>query len=210
MYVPTKTLPDSIRKALRSVGYGKADIDVKIGDHFMAPSSYGAGHRAQVIVVDLVSGRMQHETGSWGGQNIFQARPVDEPGGRSRLPPGFIALTSGMTGIWHLHVHPENAAKFLPEAAEVTPRQKWILYTFNALTSAGRKNEWDRAGRHAPHPEELQELLDRGLLKANKAGAMQITTDGKNVFRGLERPRLVPRETVTAEDVMRGVKVIKP
>jgi hypothetical protein len=43
MYVPVKTLPDSIRSALRSAGYGGADIDVTVGETFTAPAPTARG-----------------------------------------------------------------------------------------------------------------------------------------------------------------------
>ena len=206
-YVIVKELPESIRAALRAVGYGKKDIDVEVGEMFAAPLAYGTGHRAQVVVVHLASGSTKETHGAWGGENAFSRNPVDQFGAKSVLPEGFVALTSGMTGIWHLHVNPANAAKLLPEASAVTPREKWILYTFKSLTSAGRKSEWEYAGKDRPHADEVAALEARGFLKTNKAGSTSITTDGKNVFKGFEQPRMVPRETVTADDILRGAGV---
>jgi hypothetical protein len=101
MYVLVKDLPDSIRSTLRSLGYGRADIEVKVGTSFDAPSAYGAGHRARAYVVELATGRTTGTEGAWGGGNPFTDLPVDQ-GGYSPLPPGFAALTSGYTGIWRL------------------------------------------------------------------------------------------------------------
>jgi hypothetical protein len=141
MYVLVKELPTAIQRALKSVGYGRKDIDVEVAESFRAPGSYGAGHRGQVIVVNLSTGESQYEAGSWGGSNPFEQRAVDEPSGVSPLPPGFVALTSGHTKIWHLHVNPANAANFLPSAepVDLSIRELWILWTHKGLTSAGRK-----------------------------------------------------------------------
>jgi len=212
MYVPVKTLPDSIRAALRSVGYGGKDIDVEVSETFQAPGSYGAGHRGRVLVVELATGRTQYAQGSYGGDNPFSTSPVDSYE-KSPLPPGFAALTSGHQKIWHLHLNPANAAAWLPGPPEVSPRERWILWAYDGLTSAGRKDEFERRGRGAaPSQDEITELVRRGFLKQNKAGAVQITTEGKNVRTGLYRePPFVARSggerEVTAEDLMLGTGV---
>lgn len=211
MYLPTKDLPESIRAALRSVGYGGADIDVTVGETFTAPGSYGAGHRGRVFVVDLATGRSEYAQGSYGGDNPFSSNPVDS-NEKSPLPPGFAALTSGHSKIWHLHINPANAAAWLPTAPDVSPREKWLLWAYTGLTSAGRKDEFERKGPGGgPSQDEISTLVARGLLKQNKAGAVQITTEGKNVRGGkFQEPPFVAggssSRTVTADDIIRGAK----
>lgn len=228
MHVIVKELPSSIRNALHSLGYHKKDIDVEVGESFRAPFAYGAGHRGQVVVVNLATGESRYEAGSWGGGNPFEQRAVDEPSGVSPLPPGFVALTSGHTKIWHLHVNPANAAGLLPsaEAADISIRELWILWAHKGLTSAGRKDEFHRHGRDmggAPKPDELQRLSAKKLLKINAAGASQITTDGRNFIEkalqdlGVSRyadsyefsALLKKHGSVTADDILRGAGIKK-
>jgi len=195
MHVLVADLPSSLQRALRSVGYARKDIRAEVGPTFTAPAAYGSGHRAQAMVVELATGRMEGVVGSWGGANPFEQHAIDV-GGESTLPSGFAALTSSMTGYWTLHLNPANAAKWLGSGtSEVSPREAWILGSFAGLTSAGRKDEFSRHGRgQEPSPEEIGTLAARGYLKVNKAGAVQITTAGKNQA-GLagRRPDFVPR-----------------
>jgi len=202
MYIPTKTLPDSLRDALASVGYGRTDIEINVADHFSAPSAFGDGCRASAMVVELATGRREETQGSWGGANPFEAKPIDQ-GGSCALPPGFAALTSsGFKNLWRLYIHPQNAAPLLPARSELSPRDAWILGCFAGLTSAGRKDEFVRHGRHGgPTPDEISSLVARGLLKSNRAGACQITTEGRNsAGEAGRRQGFVPRHSA-AEDM---------
>ena len=168
------------------------------------------------MVVELATGRSHYAKGSYGGD---EPGPVDSYE-KSPLPPGFAALTSGHRKIWHLHLNPANAAAWLPGPPDVSPRERWLLWAYDGLTSAGRKDEFERKGPGAaPSQDEISELVHRGFLKQNKAGAVQITTEGKNVRTGMFRePAFVarsgggggersPRREITAEDLLRGTGV---
>lgn len=224
MYVLVNELPQSIQRALRSVNYNRKDIEVEVGETFSAPGAFGSGHRARVMVVNIATGAAQYEEGSWGGGNPFEHRPVDQPSGSSKLPAGFVALTSSHSKFWTLHVNPANAAKLLPEAksTDLTIREMWILHAHKGLTSAGRKDEFRRGAREMggpPKPEEIQSLAQKGLIKVNAAGSSQITTEGRNVVEEFRKKHefgigistyqfaaLLNKksDTVTADDIMRG------
>jgi hypothetical protein len=66
---------------------------------------------------------------------------------------------------------------------EVTDREQMILRTIRSLTSAGRKEIF---ASEKVRPEEIDALVQRGLLSKTKAGAVSITTTGKNVAEGQE------------------------
>ena len=183
MYVETKTLPDSVQAALRAAGYHRADIEVEVKAELYARGAYGTGYRAYFALVNLATGETQVELGAWGGANPFSALPLDRPEPqRLTLVPGFAVLTGsvGHKALLDLVLHPDNAARWLPAPAEITPRDKWILGCFAGLTSAGRKNEFERRGKHAPQEAEIAGLVSRGYLSRNKAGATAITTKGRN------------------------------
>jgi hypothetical protein len=185
VYIPTKTLPETLRGVLHSLGCGAADLRTEVGASVSYPHAYGAGFRARCVVVNLASGESREEVGSWGGPNPFAPAKLDAVAAFA-LPAGFVVLTSTDSGrYWTLHLHPDNAAPLLPAPASISPRERWILYSFRALTSAGRKNEFARAGKGAPTAPELAALAARGFLKINRAGAAQITTEGKNAIAGV-------------------------
>ena len=78
MYAPVDTLPDSIRKALQSVRYGRRDISIEATERTSLSEAGSAGQKAFVILVNLDSGQTKTTWGSWGGPNMFNPRnPVD-------------------------------------------------------------------------------------------------------------------------------------
>lgn len=112
-------------------------------------------------------------------------KQVDFDDREKPLLEGF-AVIKGILGyprtIATININPANMVKFLPEPCSVTERQKSILKAFKELTSAGRKDEWARDPESAPSTEELDELVNLGLLSRNKAGATKITVEGKNAL----------------------------
>lgn len=183
MHIETKSLPESLKAALRAVGYGAADIGVRVTETYSAQSCANDGQRGFTMAVNIATGERDEHHGSWGGANPFGANAVDSDGTARPLAPGFVVV-QGTTGYPRtfatLLVHPSNAAPLLPAKAELTDRQRSILGQFAGLTSAGRKNEWERYPASKPTEAEIAELVARGLLKQNKAGAISITTEGKN------------------------------
>jgi len=187
VYAKTSDLPDAIQRALDEVGYGRKDIEVEAAEEISPLGAGGAGRREFFAIVDLSSGRHEVEWGSWGGANMFSPENrVDLDRNAYRIPAN-VAVVRGSSGGGHptnarVYVRPDMLAPLLPAAGvSVTPRERWVLYTFDALTSAGRKDEWARE-RHPPSPAELDAFVARGWLKRNKAGATQITTEGRNAL----------------------------
>lgn len=183
MHIPTNSLPDTIKLALRRVNYGANDIAIFVDDSISAISPGSQGSRGFVHIVNIVTGDEISYAGAWGGSTPFHPNPVDSDSKPRPLVPGF-AVIKGTQGhprtFASLYVHPENFAKFLPEARHVTARESEILTQYRSLTSAGRKYQWENYPKSRPSENEILELVSRGLLRRNKAGAISITTDGKN------------------------------
>jgi hypothetical protein len=181
--IEVKTLPDTLRAALKSVEYHCTDIGVEVSDKVSANAQGSAGSRGFVLVVDIASGEMKRHMGSWGGASACENRQVDLDTNTYDMRPGF-AVISGSMGYPRtfatMYLHPENMAKYLPAAPQVSDRDRTILDQFNGLTSAGRKDEWSRYPQSRPTETELNSLVSRGLLARNAAGATRITTAGKN------------------------------
>jgi hypothetical protein len=187
LYIEVKTLPDSIKDALASVGYHRGDIDVEVSTQGRIGMAFGDGHRGVTVVVNLATGERKVQYGSWGGANPFvQNKFDDNPDARPELSPGTVCIhgSTGHRNIVHLIVHPDNAAPLLPEKVELSDRQKKILAQFRSLTSRGRKDQWEREPGDRPTEAELDELVAGGFLKRNKAGAIKITTEGRNASAG--------------------------
>lgn len=187
MHIETKNLPESIQSALRSVGYGRADILVRASESYTAAQASGNGSRAFVVAVEIATGRTESHMGSWGGANMFSpGNAVDLDTTARPLPPGFAVIEGhhggGRPVYAELRLHPSNLAPLLPVRATLTERQAFLMYVFARYNSAGRRNEFERKG--APSAAELAELVALGYITQNRAGAVSVTTAGKNVAPG--------------------------
>jgi hypothetical protein len=182
------------------VRYGATDIEVIAAESVSPSGISGDGMRAFVVIVDLASGQCKSMQGSWGGPNMFNPQnQVDLDRADYPIPEG-VAVVKGTTGYPRtfatLYLAPQNVAKLLPAPVELDARDQWILYTFDGLSSKGRRWEWDRE-RDQPSEADLNRLAAHGFLKRAKNGATQITTEGKNALgrRGgqtIDHPRRLP------------------
>ena len=186
MHVETKTLPDSVRESLRSVGYAKADIAVEQVTKVSPFDAGGQGRRAFMVLLDLATGRQEVHRGSWGGGNMFNPQnAVDNDEAAYHIPEGG-AVIKGSTGYGGvcatLYLHPANVAKLLPAPTdELTEQERKIMYAFGCIKPGEyRQSELKRAGATEP---EIASLVERGYLKQAANGARQITTKGKNTRR---------------------------
>lgn len=183
IHVPVRELPDALRAALKTVGYGAKDVGVT-PQEAVTPNAYaGEGQRGFVIIVNLETGKRETLGGDWGGGGM-SIKPIDAASQDVRIPPNG-AVIIGTEGhprtMASIYVHPDVIAKLLPPTAAVTDREQMILRTIRSLTSAGRKEVF---GDQRVQPAEVDALVARGLLARSKAGAVSITTAGKNVAEG--------------------------
>jgi hypothetical protein len=182
MYVTITELPDTITSALKSVGYGRKDINVEPRETVSVQDMGSSGRRGFVVLVDIATGRTELHQGSWGGANMFNpANAVDLDGAERQIIPGMAVIkgSEGDTVYATLYLHPDNLVKMLPAKPEVTKREAGILYVFCAYKSSSRKEELARKG---VTPAELASLVTRGFLSVNKVGTT-ITTTGKNAAK---------------------------
>lgn len=183
IHVKVADLPETLINSLKNLGYHKNDIPLEGKEKISPQVPGGKGRRGFCVIVNIATGETKQMMGSWGGSNMFNPNnQVDLDDTPYTIPAGF-AVIKGVSGykgvIATITVPPDNVAKFLPEKKELDPRDKWILYTFSALTSAGRKKEWERED-DIPSEDDLNRLAAEGYLKRSKNGASRITTDGKN------------------------------
>lgn len=187
VFVEVKTLPESILQLLSTVGFNKKDIRVRAVEQVSISQAGGSGRRSFVGFA-MLDGSLEPRIyyGSWGGANPFENYAVDNDNTLKNMAPGYCILL-GYEGGGHpthatLYIHPENAAKMLPEKSSISERERLILGAYVGLTSAGRKNEWARNPELKPSEGEITSLVEMGLLSRNKAGAVSITTAGKNAL----------------------------
>ncbi len=188
--VRTKELPESLKAALREVGYGAQDVAVEVASTVSPLSPGGEGQRGFSAVVELATGRSKVHRGNWGGGSPATQAQVDVDDRDSPLLPGF-AIIKGATGnrtFATIFLNPENVAKYLPAPVELTSRELGILAQYRSLSSAGRRDEWQRYPESKPTDVEIDALVAKGLLAKNKAGAVSMTTEGKNASRDARLP----------------------
>lgn len=179
MKVKRKDLPKAIKDVLTAVGYHAADISLDAAESFRAPGGAGEGNRAFVAVVNLSTGQYKIERGSWGGSNIFVQTLPDDLKQSIPIPVGSVVIIGqeGYVPDARIIAAPGTLAGALPAAPEASEREKQILAVFGGIKS-GYRAEYLNTGRVSK--EEISALINRGLLSQNKAGAIQVTTAGKN------------------------------
>ena len=93
------------------------------------------------------------------------------------IPQGFAIIKGSQGGQVYasIYLNPANMVELLPSATALTPAEQSILGQMLRLKPAYRTFRKDSA--------EFLGLVERGLVKVNKGGAAQITTDGKNALQ---------------------------
>lgn len=186
VYSKVKDLPETIQHALSTLGYTRTDIELEISESVSPAVGGGDGYRGFCCIVDIITGQFDTKMGSWGGSNAFNPNNVVDQDINSYNIPDNVAVIKGTSGgsrpvYATITLSPNNMIKALPEKVDLTDRDKWILYTFKALTSAGRKNEWEREN-DKPSEADLIRFAGNGWITRSSNGACKITTEGKNVL----------------------------
>lgn len=193
LYVDVKNLPECIQAALLAVGYHKPNIQLTAAEHVHSPAAAFEGSRAFICGVDLATGQRTTGYGSWGGPNPFPssaANPVDShavKGTRIKITPNYCVISgeSGGRGCFAtLYVRPESMAPLLPATPEVDPMVAMACAIVKGLKSHARRECFARNGITEAH---IDAAIAAGLLSRNKAGAVAITTAGKNAAASAKR-----------------------
>lgn len=185
LFVRVKTLPDSVQSALKAVNFGSEGVCLEASESISPSVAGGKGQKGYCIILNMATGERKEMFGSWGGSNLFNPNnQVDLDTKSYTILPGF-AVIKGSIGektYATVYIHPDNMVKYLPITdTSLSDRDKWLLWTFDGLTSAGRKNEWQRSN-DIPNENDLNSLAELGYLKRSKNGATKITVEGRNVL----------------------------
>lgn len=186
MYVQVNDLPSSLVSVLKSLGYGKTDIEIDAQEYVSPSLGSGTGLRAFFAMIDLGTGQVEVKYGSWGGSNMFSPNnQVDNDTSMYNIPPNIVVIRGHEGGGKPVYasvvMRPDMITPFLPlPKDELSPRLQWILDCFATLTSAGRKKEFTSYNHIGPSADEITTLENLGLIKKNKAGSISITTEGRN------------------------------
>jgi hypothetical protein len=177
IHVETKTLPDSLRDALRALGYFGRDIDVTVAASFRPSGAFGDGYRAVCSVVNLSTGERKAEIGSWGGANMFEAKPVDHADGLT-LPPGYAAIhgSIGYKGLSALGHPPRERRAFSPGTPEPVPTRALDPLLLRRLELPRAKGRIRTARRPA---RVGARFTRRSWLPQNQQGRRESDHDGR-------------------------------
>jgi hypothetical protein len=187
-YADVADLPDAIRNALKAVGYGRSNIrvvqasTVQLGD-----TGPGGGKRAFTVLVNLTTGERVVRRGSWGGANMFdRANAVDNDRGEYVLPANGVAICgSEGYGPVYATLHVSGASVLMPAQLAVTstptPKVELDALYAHGCIKGGQYRRDELRRRNVP-AGVVDDLVERGLLSRNKAGATAITTAGRNAL----------------------------
>jgi hypothetical protein len=185
MWVAVTDLPDAVRATLAAVSYGRSDIEVRVTTTAVMSHGGSQGTRAFTAMVNLDSGEREIVRGSWGGANMFApTNPVDRDGTEYPLPANGV-IVMGSEGYPRtfaaLYVSPALMPRMIAAPpAELSPVERDALWCHVGIR--GGQYRRDELRRRKVQPGTVDALVARGLLKANRAGAVQVTTDGRNAL----------------------------
>ena len=187
IYIQVKELPQSVRNILQSVGYKKADICIVPKEQINPSCSGGDGYRYFFGHTKISDSHEEcHVTyGSWGGSNAFNpGNIVDNLNKSFPIPENVCAMIGYEGGTQPVHatlyIHPNNAAKMLPEQTNLSAEEEKVLVLYR-YTSAYRAEEIKRI----KGAETIQQaLIQKGLLKKVGSG-LGLTTEGKTAAHRL-------------------------
>lgn len=185
MFIEVRELPDTIQSALRSCGYAKKDVQVLIKEKESVHFSGGDGYRGFACIVNISTGAREIIQGSWGGSNMFnQTNHVDLNDNQHTIPQNGCVIrgfTGGTSGATHCTVtlSPKNVMPCLTAKPDLSEDELYVLGVVRSYKSSYRK----------PLLESKQALVDclvtQGYLVRNKAGAISLSTKGKNAAEGV-------------------------
>lgn len=188
MHIRMTDLPAAIRSALESCGYHRADVEVSEAATY-SPKGTTAfeGNRGYCVVVNVATGEQHAEVGAWGGANGFSAHAVDHDANEYPIPPN-CAVVAGENGgrgaFFRVKVAPGMMAGILPPAADdALPESSGLALAVIAGIKGGARGDYfDRLGlgAYGAANPAVAVLVARKLVSVNKAGAIAITTEGRN------------------------------
>jgi hypothetical protein len=189
-YFELKHLPtpvqDHIKNTLR---LNPKDVEVKVATNVSPDTAYGDGHRAHFALIHNAGEKPTRMTwSSWGGANPFSPRPLDRPPEKFDIPSGHSVVTgSSQRYVRAVYFHPDDIAKILPsqETPDLSDQHFKALDVYKSIKPGPYRREY--LSRHNVTTQHIDDLVNSGYLRKNKAGAISITTSGKNAHKLLSK-----------------------
>lgn len=180
-YVDVKNLPLSIQRALDRISYKRPNIGVQERETYSHRDCGGRGQQAFSFTVDIKSGAVSTiHYGSWGGPNMFNStNVVDTDETTHQLNPGTAHISGSKGGYMYASISFNPEDNMMPKDTLVlTDRLAKVLEIYARYNSRGRKDVFGRIGM--PSKEEISTLEELGCIKTNRAGAVTVTSKGRN------------------------------
>jgi len=142
------------------------------------------------LCMSSASGEVACVRGTYGGPNpnSSAAQNTISNGGVLYVPVGYMALHMVIGYKYNsvdIIMRSENAPTYTPPNSDdlgLNVIQEMILEIYRTHTSAGRKDAWSRYSIPNHLLQEVtRELVEKGLLKQSKSGAVSVTSTGKEV-----------------------------
>jgi hypothetical protein len=184
MYVKLKNLHPAIQNQLKRRGYNGKDISIEPREKYSLGCSGGDGQRSYTDVLNLSDFSIAEHTGSWGGANIFNpANKVDLDFTGHELTETTVVIRGheGHKPYASLLVHPSTIDNYKGDVIEVTMEEKEVLSIFCMYKSSYRAEYLNR--KRFDTNAVTESLVTKKLLKRNAAGAISLTTEGRNAAR---------------------------
>jgi hypothetical protein len=198
-YVQVAALPSALQRALAAIRYGRKDIVVDTAATYTVAGMSGEGRRAITVAVNLATGEFNTTVGAWGGPTPWDKRQADLDTTPRPVPVNGAVIKAteggGQPVYAHVIVHPTNVMAQVAAVEDMSLEVAFALAAICSLTSAGRRDAFERArwstpslrlgtfGADNPH---VQDVVRRGWATVNKVGAVTATTAGRNARKQAE------------------------
>lgn len=188
MFVKLKELPPIVKEALNKVGYHRVDILVEAAEEASLIAPYGDGYQSYAVAIDTKTNEISREvTSNWGGGGWYSPKKTLDRPGTLKLPENGMVIVGQRGGgrpvSAKLYAHPALLAPLLKPAS--APEEEYTLAELIALVNFVALKP---AYRPPIKPETLAKFIEKGLVKKNKAGALSITTAGKDLVGDYNSP----------------------
>lgn len=181
LYLNINDLPTLVFEALKARGYTRKDIQLKARDKVTMSLGGWDGKRGYCDVIQLDCQSISQNTGSWGGANAFNpTNRVDLSDEPISIGPKTVVIQGyeGYKPMATCYCHSDLLNSYGSMTEEASERECKVLGWFVQYKASYRKPWVD-----AEPPELIDGLVSKGWLKRNRAGALSITTQGKNIAR---------------------------
>jgi len=192
MYIEINQLPQCIQNVIGQIRYFRKDIEVKTNNTFAIGYSAGSGCQAFTYIVNIKTGKtIDCQVGSWGGANIFNKdNKVDRDFSPKDLPVDVAIIKGSRGGSCSVYatitIHPDTDFPVGCLIEGLSEKEQKAINIIVGIKGGYRQEYFSRngLGKYGADNPIINSLSEMGLVKINKRGAIQTTTQGRNARKG--------------------------